>query len=137
MESEHNQNKTKYSEALAFIEEKIKPGIKNLDIAVNKNNQMAYIRKQLEGIIESLDKINGNIESYKDKKNIILKNITLPEGVVIHSESDFSINGLDFSQADISESQAWMLLAELSIKQIKCLLHYLITVVGLHTTKTV
>ena len=117
MESEHNQNKTKYSEALAFIEEKIKPGIKNLDIAVNKNNQMAYIRKQLEGIIESLDKINGNIESYKDKKNIILKNITLPEGVVIHSESDFSINGLDFSQSDISESQAWMLLAELSIKQ--------------------
>lgn len=100
-----------------FMEEKIKPKMNALRSAVTRNENLTTTKKSLDESKQKLKEIEDKIDKYTNDKNVLLKSIVLPEGVVIHSESDFSIKGLDFSQADISESEAWMLLAELTIKQ--------------------
>jgi hypothetical protein len=50
-----------------------------------------------------------------DEKNTILSNSNLPEGLVIESDSEFTYNGFNFSETEISESEAQLLLAKLTI----------------------
>lgn len=100
-----------------YYNDRVKPKMDMLNTAIIKANQLDTQSIQLSQEQVNLDAINKELEKLTKQKEDILRNVILPEGVVIHSESDFSINGLDFSQADISESEAWMLLAELTIKQ--------------------
>ena len=109
--------KAKLDEMEKFMNERIKPKMSALKSAVDRNESLTITKKSLDESKIKLKDIEDKIEKYTNEKNALLKSIVLPEGVVIHSESDFSIKGLDFSQADISESEAWMLLAELTIKQ--------------------
>ena len=67
--------------------------------------------------LKELDNINEQLENLAKEKETIMKGAKLPKGVKILSESEFTVNGFDFSAADISESEAWMILAEIIIKR--------------------
>ena len=117
IEETSNASKKVLDEMEAFMKEKVEPKMLALRNAITRSENLELTRKSLKESTEKLEKIGDDIERLTNEKNALLKSVILPEGVVIHSESDFSIKGLDFSQADISESEAWMLLAELTIKQ--------------------
>lgn len=116
-------------------------GLNSLDIVLTSNqNNLLPITNELAEIekIEYSQSVNGNLEEkIKDKKkeiedinkkinnaidlkSKILSESNLPKGLIIHSESEFTYNGFDFNENEISESEAWLLLAELTIPIYDC-----------------
>lgn len=116
-------------------------GLNSLDIVLTSNqNNLLTITNELAEIekIEYSQSANGNLEEkIKDKKkeiedinkkinnaidlkSKILSESNLPKGLIIHSESEFTYNGFDFNENEISESEAWLLLAELTIPIYDC-----------------
>jgi recombinational DNA repair ATPase RecF len=107
----------KFAEKEKFIDERVNPKIDKLKFAIDKQEKGLEVTENFKNLETELIQIHEQINTIEAEKEKIIGKIILPEGVVIHSDGEFSINGLNFSQADISESEAWMLLAELSIKQ--------------------
>lgn len=116
-------------------------GLNSLDIVLTSDqNNLLTITNELAEIekIEYSQSANGNLEEkIKDKKkeiedinkkinnaidlkSKILSESNLPKGLIIHSESEFTYNGFDFNENEISESEAWLLLAELTIPIYDC-----------------
>lgn len=116
-------------------------GLNSLDIVLTSDqNNLLTITNELAEIekIEYSQSTNGNLEEkIKDKKkeiedinkkinnaidlkSKILSESNLPKGLIIHSESEFTYNGFDFNENEISESEAWLLLAELTIPIYDC-----------------
>jgi len=116
-------------------------GLNSLDIVLTSDqNNLLPITNELAEIekIEYSQSTNGNLEEkIKDKKkeiedinkkinnaidlkSKILSESNLPKGLIIHSESEFTYNGFDFNENEISESEAWLLLAELTIPIYDC-----------------
>ena len=73
--------------------------------------------KGLENLLkETQEKIDENIK----RKDEILSTSELPKGLQIQDESSFTYNGFNFNENEISESEAWLLLAELTIPIYSC-----------------
>ena len=143
----HEKAKTLFSNLidLEFQALQYKPvcekGLNSLDIVLTSDqNNLLTITNELAEIekIEYSQSANGNLEEkIKDKKkeiedinkkinnaidlkSKILSESNLPKGLIIHSESEFTYNGFDFNENEISESEAWLLLAELTIPIYDC-----------------
>lgn len=65
---------------------------------------------------ETQDKMNENVK----RKDEILSSSELPKGLQIQDESSFTYNNFNFNENEISESEAWLLLAELTIPIYSC-----------------
>jgi hypothetical protein len=103
----------------ALIERELKGKILIQEVRGIKTVVDAYnlALKNIDTKRKDIDRINDDMDTLADNKEKIIKTAKLPEGVVILSESDFTVNGFDFSKEDISESEAWMILAEIIIKR--------------------
>lgn len=90
-------------------------GLLSVEKIKYKKESYAEINKQITALEKEIESINANMNKLSDEKNTILSNSNLPEGLVIESDSEFTYNGFNFSETEISESEAQLLLAKLTI----------------------
>jgi hypothetical protein len=90
-------------------------GLLSVEKIKYKKESYAEINKQITSLEKEIEGINAKMNTLLDEKNTILSNSNLPEGLVIESDSEFTYNGFNFSETEISESEAQLLLAKLTI----------------------
>jgi len=90
-------------------------GLLSVEKIKYKKESYAEINKQITALEKEIEGVNAKMNKLSDEKNAILSNSNLPEGLVIESDSEFTYNGFNFSETEISESEAQLLLAKLTI----------------------
>lgn len=74
---------------------------------------LANIDSNIKTLEKELNKIEENLESLKTEKAEIFSNSELPNGLEILSDSEYTFNGFNINSAELSESEAWLLLLKL------------------------
>lgn len=97
-----------------------KETLKSISNIEYKKEAFGDIDKKLEEQKEKITNINKEINDAIDEKSKVMASSNLPKGLVIHNESEFTYNGFNFNENEISESEGWLLLAELTIPIYDC-----------------
>jgi len=87
----------------------------DIDKIKYKKESFVGIKSQIDALTKEIEGLNKKLSDMSEEKDAILNKSNLPEGLVIETESDFTYNGFNFSENDISESEAQLLLAKLTI----------------------
>jgi hypothetical protein len=85
-----------------------------------KKNSFGDIELKIKNKKEEIENINNDINKAIEEKSKIMASSNLPKGLIIHDESEFTYNGFNFNENEISESEGWLLLAELTIPLYDC-----------------
>ena len=92
-----------------------KEEIKNIENIEYKSKDYKDIDKKIKNAEKDIENIQKEINELYEEKNEILADSNLPEGLKIESESEFTYNNFSFNENEISESEAWLLLAQLTL----------------------
>lgn len=87
----------------------------NIENLKQVKDRFAGIKGQITTLEKEIEGLNNKLSKMSEEKDKILSESNLPEGLVIESESEFTYNGFNFSETEISESEAQLLLAKLTI----------------------
>ena len=87
----------------------------DIDKIKYKKESFVGIQEQITTLEKEIEGLNKKLSDMSEEKDKILNESNLPEGLVIESESEFTYNGFNFSETEISESEAQLLLAKLTI----------------------
>lgn len=87
----------------------------DIDKIKYKKESFTGIQEQITTLEKEIEGLNKKLSDMAEEKDKILNESNLPEGLVIESESEFTYNGFNFSETEISESEAQLLLAKLTI----------------------
>jgi hypothetical protein len=121
IEAMKNVNFDKFDAAIKIKISEREEEEKAINVKISNIENIKYKAKSLDNK-ERLKKLNAMLEETQkemndlaEEKDKILAKSNLPKGLKIEGESDFTYNGFDFNEADISESEGWLLIAELTI----------------------
>lgn len=100
-----------------FLEiENIKPQLKQLENIEYNNEKLDEKKKDLKIKTKQRDSVQEELNNLADEKDNIFKNSKLPEGFKILDESSFTYNGFSFDENSVSESEAWVILAKITME---------------------
>lgn len=95
------------------VDEKRKNELVSLKQIIEARDEIETNVKNLQ---KKIDKINEIMDDAIEERKNILTNANLPNGLIIESESDFSYNGFEFNENEISESEAWLVILEIMMQ---------------------
>jgi hypothetical protein len=95
------------------IDQERKDKLANLKQLISTRNE---VEKSAKNLVSNIDKINKEMDTCIERRNEILTNANLPNELMIESESDFSYNGFEFNENEVSESEAWLIILEIMMQ---------------------
>lgn len=105
-----------YSSSIEKEKENIETKRKELSNALiiqNHINSLANIDVKIKKHEDEYNNIEKELDNLKKEKSNIFSNSKLPNGLEILSDSEYTFNGFSINSAELSESEAWLLLLKL------------------------
>jgi hypothetical protein len=109
-------NERNFDNEIINLQENVNASEQKLNNAKNIStiiNESALKESEIKKLEKEYEDINNKLNDLTKEKKDIFANSQLPEGLEILSDSEYTFNGFELNDAEISESEAWLLILKL------------------------